>query len=63
MNRTFQGVASEQELLQILGIKKEALGVLRRNGLPYVRLSKTCRVYIAEDIFNYFENFKENRTE
>jgi len=63
MNRTFQGVASEQELLQILGIKKEALGVLRRNGLPYVRLSKTCRVYIAEDLFNYFENFKENRTE
>jgi hypothetical protein len=50
-------------LLQILGIKKEALGVLRRNGLPYVSLSKTCRVYFAEDLFNYFEQYKENRTE
>ena len=53
MNRTYQEVANENEMLQILGIKKETLRRLRKKGLPCVELTKTDRVYIATDVLNW----------
>ena len=53
----------EPELLQMLGVKKDSLSVLRKKGLPYVRLSKTCRVYVAQDLLEYFETLKGKDSE
>ena len=56
MNRNYQEVANEKEILEILGLKKDALVRLRRQGLPYVELSRTSRVYIASDVINWLQN-------
>ena len=55
MHRSYQEVANEKEMLEILGLKKDALGRLRREGLPYVELSRTSRVYIATDVLNWLQ--------
>ena len=54
-NRNYQEIANENEMLQILGIKKETLRRLRKKGLPCVELTKTDRVYIATDVLNWFQ--------
>ena len=53
MNRNYQEIANENEVLQILGIKKETLRRLRKKGLPFIELTKTDRVYIATDVLNW----------
>ena len=59
-NRNYQEVANENEMLQILGIKKETLRRLRKKGLPCVELTKTDRVYIATDVLNWCQNKTRN---
>ena len=44
---------TEADLLKVLGLKKSALGQLRRNGLPYVRISKLCRCYFLSDLMEW----------
>ena len=56
MSRNYQEVANEKEILEILGIKKDALTRLRKQGFPFVRLSRTSRVYIATDVLNWLQN-------
>lgn len=41
---------TEAELLKILGLRKSSLSELRYKGLPFVKLSHTCRVYFLSDI-------------
>ena len=53
VSRNYQEVANEKELLQILGIKKDLLRRLRKQGLPHVELSRTSRVYIAADVIDW----------
>ena len=55
-NRNYQEVANEKDILEILGIKKDALGRLRRQGFPCVKLSRTSRVYIATDVLNWLQD-------
>ena len=52
MNRNYQELANEKEILQMLGIKKDLLRRLRKQGLPFVKLSRTSRVYIAVEVLN-----------
>jgi len=47
-------VLSEVDLLELLNIEKPALDELRRKkGLPYIRLSRTSRVYLSEDVVKW----------
>ncbi len=44
-------ILSEEELLRILGISKATLDKLRnKKAFPYVSLTRTNRVYLAEDV-------------
>lgn len=53
---TLQEIINEAELLDLFGIRKEALNTLRYNGLPYCKISSRCRMYIVKDILSYIEN-------
>ena len=56
MERSFQEVVHEKDLLALLNIKKQMLYRLRKQGMPYVALSKTHRVYLVESVLAYLEN-------
>ena len=49
-------IISEEELLRILDVSKDTLDKLRnRKGFPFVQLTRTNRVYLAEDIHFWLE--------
>jgi len=49
-------IVSEEELLRILDVSKDTLDRLRnRKGFPYVALTRTNRVYLAEDVHFWME--------
>jgi hypothetical protein len=54
-----EGMITETELMKLLNLKPSELSYLRREkGMPYVSLSKTKRVYLEEDLMDWF---KKNR--
>lgn len=46
----------------MLGIKKDALARLRKRGCPYVELSRTQRVYLADDVFEWIKTLTVSKT-
>ena len=53
-NPTLENIIPEEELEKLLGVKKEALGVLRRDkGLPFLKISTRCRVYLENDVVEW----------
>ena len=45
---------TEKETQEFFGMKKEQLGELRRNkGLPFIRISKTQRLYFEKDLIDW----------
>jgi hypothetical protein len=49
-------VATEQELLDLFGIKKTALDDLRyRHQLPFCKVTKNSRVYFVEDVLKFLQ--------
>ena len=45
---------TEKEVCDYFGLKKKALGILRREkDLPYVRISATQRVYFENDLIDW----------
>ena len=49
---------SEGLVMQFLGIGKPALSRLIKAGMPYIRLSKTLRVYRLSDLNAWFDTLK-----
>jgi len=50
-------ILTEQELLDLLGIKKNYLGQLRREKqLPFCGISKGLRMYLAKDVVDYIRS-------
>ena len=50
-------ILTEQELLDLLGIKKDFLSRLRREKqFPFCKISETQRVYLARDIVEYIRS-------
>ncbi|MBW1711518.1 MAG: hypothetical protein JRF46_12740 [Deltaproteobacteria bacterium] len=49
-------IISEEELLRILDVSKDTLDKLRnKKGFLYVSLTRTNRVYLAEDVHFWLE--------
>ena len=49
-------VLSEVDLLELLNIEVGTLDMLRREkGLPYIRLNRRNRVYLAVDVLGWLE--------
>ena len=54
-----EAVMSEVELLEMFNVELPTLNVLRlEKGFPVVPLSRTCRVYLTEDVLSWL---KEHR--
>ena len=59
MSEMLQGMITEDELSKLLNLKPRELRFLRAaKGLPYVRLSRTKRVYLEEDLMNFFKSHR-----
>lgn len=49
-----ENLISEAEVMKAYGLTKEVLSKLRKEkGLPFVKLSSTCRAYFWSDIMNW----------
>jgi Helix-turn-helix domain len=50
-------ILTEQEVLDLLGIKKDFLSRLRREKqFPFCKISETQRVYLARDVVDYIKS-------
>ena len=55
-----QEVLSEVTLLELLNVDKRTLDKLRREeNLPYIRLDKFYRVYLAEEVLDWLRKRTE----
>lgn len=54
-------VLSEVDLLELLNIEKRTLDTLRlEKGLPFIRLSSKCRVYLAEQVLDWLKQYNKS---
>ena len=55
--KSVDDILTEQELLDLLGIKKSALDALRQNPqLPFCKISNTNRIYLVRDVLEFIAN-------
>jgi len=55
--RSVDDILTEQELLDLLGIRKSALDRLRHEQqLPFCKITNTNRVYLVRDVLEFIEN-------
>ena len=55
-------IISEGDLLRILDVSKDTLDKLRdRKGFPYVTLTRTNRVHLAQDVHFWLERNRVRR--
>jgi len=58
-----QEVLSEVTLLELLNVDKRTLDKLRREeNLPYIRLDKFYRVYLAEEVLDWLRKRTETHS-
>ena len=50
---TWKNVLSEDELLRLLGVNKEALARLRVAGLPCLYVNSRCRLYLDKEVLQW----------
>lgn len=56
---SLQVIVTEAELLKLTGLKKANLAHFRNSErLPYIRLTKTCRLYIESDIVEWLRRHR-----
>lgn len=51
-------IIPEKELLELFGLKKSMVAKWRKNGLKYVRLSRTHRFYFVSDVLIYMHEHR-----
>jgi len=52
-----KNVLTESELQELLNLKKSQLAVLRlEKQLPFLKISKTSRLYLESDVFDWLKN-------
>ena len=56
MSEMLKGMVTEQELLKLMNLKPSELTSLRlEKGLPFVKLSLRIRVYLEDDLMEWFK--------
>jgi hypothetical protein len=57
----YEELVTEEELLKLFGVSKEGLRRLRADStLPYVKISKTQRIYLTPDLMAWFASKRQN---
>ncbi len=55
--KNMNDILTEQELIDLLGIKKGFLDKLRhKHRLPFCKISNTKRVYLVHDVLNFIQS-------
>ena len=55
-------VWSEQALIELLGVSRKQLDVLRlEKGLPCVLLNRKTRLYFSDEVLKFLEEIRERR--
>ena len=55
-NEGLKNILTETELLELLGLKKSQLANLRLGKkLPFLKISKTSRLYLESDVFDWLK--------
>ena len=55
-NEGLKNILTEIELMELLGLKKSQMAALRlEKRLPFLRISKTSRLYLESDVFNWLK--------
>ena len=53
---TLQNVLTEKDLCEYLGLNKNQIADLRnKKGLPFVKLNDRCRLYLENDLVEFFK--------
>ena len=51
-----KNILTESELMELLGLKKSQMAALRlEKRLPFLRISKTSRLYLESDVFDWLK--------
>ena len=54
---TFKDLASEEAIMQVLGVNAKALAELRnKERLPYVRVNRNSRLYLVPDVMAWLQS-------
>jgi len=54
MSNVLDEVLTEKEVMEFLGLKRSLIDRLRQTGgLPFCKVNKTTRYYLASDILDY----------
>lgn len=54
---TFKDLATEETILQVLGVNDKALAELRnKEGLPYVRVNRNSRLYLIPVVMEWLQS-------
>jgi len=51
-----QGVFTEKEVCELLGLTKDQLNALRYKGLPFVKVNDRRRLYFEDDLMEWFKS-------
>jgi len=63
-NLRLENFLTEQCVLEFLDIKKETLDRLRQNeGLPFIRINHQTRLYLEQDLIEWFLSRKSTESE
>ena len=55
-NEGLKNILTESELMELLGLKKSQMAALRlEKRLPFLRISKTSRLYLESDVFDWLK--------
>ncbi len=57
IKETLQNVLTEKEVIELLGLTKNQLSVLRTNGqLPFLKVNRNARLYLENDLVNWLKS-------
>jgi len=63
-NPKIQNLITEDELKELFGISKPTLSRLRlEEGLPYLRISMTRRLYLESDVIDWLIGRRRHKTD
>jgi len=59
MSQGIENLISEDNLCELFGLKKEGIGILRREeGLPFLKIQQNRRLYLESDVMDWLVSRK-----
>lgn len=62
-NRKIQELLTDKDLEELFAVKRATLADYRRDGLPYLKISGTRRLYLESDVMDWLISRRVKATE